>query len=355
MFESPDILAQADVVAQAAADMNQAVPWLLDGLAVFVGLWGLILWLAGCRIVRPSLTLIGLIAGAIAGGTFGQSVTNQSMTIVAIIAGGIVGGAVVWLTYRLWLAGLLAVILAAAAPAAVLAWQGVEIPAPTHLKNAIKDNVNDLADTPGRFSADPAGDVDAGDADPTDPDRAADDAADPTDRREREAADDDDRRTIFDFPNDPTSRQRRPARQPDAADPAGPSPGAADDERSDPALEQAWERLREAVAATWQDLRGWWDGLGGGLKGILWTASIVVGLTGLLIGLIMPNLGSAIMTGLIGSGLLLAAVLRLSWRHAPDLAAFLPVESRPIVITLAAMTFLGAVLQWTILRRRADK
>ena len=88
----------------------------LSSLAVF---GGLVLWIAGARLVRPIFALLGLLAGSLAGYLIAPSIGPDRVAGFAISTVGLVGGAlsglvIAALLYRLAVAGAAAVALGAA-------------------------------------------------------------------------------------------------------------------------------------------------------------------------------------------------------------------------------------------------
>ncbi len=295
--ELDQVSKQLDSVRSAVDRLAAALPMWFDIALGFAALWGIFLWLFGRRVVRPSITFIALTAGAIVGGLAGRQMGDNSAVIVAVIVGGIGAAVLVWATFRLWVAVLLAVMLAAATPWAVLAWQGEPMPtAHRPLTDAVRGAADDAR---GGFLPD---------------------------------------RGIFSRPDgEPTD---------DGASPTDTDTGTG---------EHLADRFAGAAEETWAGLRTWWaDDLSGGTRWLILAGAGVMAVTGFLIGLIFPNLAAAIAAALVGSSLMIAAVLRLSAAYAPGLHDRLPATPRGVLVTLVGLTIIGALIQWTILGRRAD-
>lgn len=271
------------------------IPMWVDVMIGFAGLWGLFMWLFGHRMIRPTVTITGLVAGAVIGGLIGRSMLEGNAVVFAAIGGGVVGAIATWMLFRIWMAVLLAVTLAAMAPWAVIAWEGVT-PPPSPVadlketaKQILEDGMDNLA---------PNGESDGP--------------------------------IIFGRPEN--------------------------DEQAAEQNEGLAKRITEAAKAGWENLRTWWsDELSGSARWLIITASAAMALSGLMIGLIFPNLGAATVASLIGSIVLLSAAVRLGTKYLGDAGSWLPSSPRGMLIGLLAMTVVGALIQWTILRPRADK
>jgi hypothetical protein len=123
-----EAMAQAEQVQQVADHVAAALPVWLDVVLGLLGVWGIFLWLFGRRLVRPTVTMLGLLAGGLAAGLIARPYTDGAALAGWALGGGIAGGLVVWVTFRIWIGLALAIVLGAAAPWAVLAWEGAEWP-----------------------------------------------------------------------------------------------------------------------------------------------------------------------------------------------------------------------------------
>lgn len=276
---------------QQLQQLADHIPVWLDVMIGFAGLWGLFMWLFGHRMIRPTVTITGLVAGAVIGGLIGRSMLEGNAAIMAAIGGGVVGAIATWMLFRIWMAVLLSVTLAAMAPWAVIAWEGVTPPPSpvTDLKETAKQMLDDGVE---QLAAD--GKIIIG----------------------------------------------RP-------------------ENDEQAAEQnagLLRRFTEAAKAGWDNLRSWWtDELSGSARWLIITASAAMALGGLMVGLIFPNLAAATVASLIGASVLLSVVVRLGTKYLGEAGGWLPDSPRGALMVLIGMTVVGALIQWTILRPRADK
>ena len=258
------------------------MPMWLDILIGAAALWGIFMWLFGRRLVRPSMAMTGLIIGAIVGGLVGRTFFAGNGVIIPIIVGGAVMALVIWATYRLWVAIMLAVMLAACTPWGVLAWKGEPFP---QAQQSIKQAMHDAA------------------------------------QEAREAV---------------TSERSE----------------ASSDESSD---EDLMTKLRSALDETWQALVEWWkNDLEGGTRTLIIIGSAAMAITGFLVGLVLPEFAASLAASLVGSCFVIFSVLRLTAEYAGKLHEYLPTTPRGVLLSVGIMTIIGALIQWTVLGRRAD-
>lgn len=298
-----DAMAQADRVQQAAEQVAASLPVWLDVVLAFVGLWGVFLWLFGRRLVRPTVTMLGLVAGGLSAGLIARQFTEGAALAGWALGGGVAGGLVVWVTFRVWIGLALAIVLGSAAPWAVLAWEGADWPieAGQSIREAAEGAIEE-----GRQRI-----LDNGEAD-----GAGDEAA-----KER-------------------------------------GHGKGGDEGGDEGDGEATvlaklEALARQVAG---DLRQWWgEELDPAVRWSVMAASAIVAAGGLMIGLVLPNLGASLAASLVGSVLIGGVTLRLSGRYLEGVYDWLPSSPRRALIALAVMTVIGTLIQWTLTGRRTDK
>lgn len=116
---------------QEAQAIFDSLPPVMTVVMVALVILGLVLWLAGRKIVGFACAVSGLVLGAVAGLAVGQRFAEQGAYILPlIIGGGIAGALLAALMFRVWMALSGAAILALAAPAIVLAWQGTPLEVP---------------------------------------------------------------------------------------------------------------------------------------------------------------------------------------------------------------------------------
>jgi sugar phosphate permease len=74
----------------------------------------------------------------------------------------------------------------------------------------------------------------------------------------------------------------------------------------------------------------------------------------LLVGIALPQLAASVSTALLGVLLMMGGVVRLAGLMPESVAAWLPDTPRGTVVAVLGAAVIGALVQWTILRKRAD-
>lgn len=114
------------------------------------------------------------------------------------------------------------------------------------------------------------------------------------------------------------------------------------------------ERLAALPEAQWQAVTEWWADLADSDRQAALLALGAGLVLGLIFGLIKPHLGAALQAALVGS-----VLLTLSGQHVLTLMVGddtnLPRGPRMFVVVVGLITILGVLVQWTILRGKADR
>lgn len=103
--------------------------WWLDGLLIWLGLMGLILFFFGRRMVRPMFAVVGLVAGSLFGLAVARTFFVEWQVLAFVIIGAVVGAALGYALFRLGMGALLGILLGVAAPVGLLLAQGQTGPA----------------------------------------------------------------------------------------------------------------------------------------------------------------------------------------------------------------------------------
>ncbi len=277
--------------------ISQQAPLWLDVIVGFAGLWGVFLLLFGRRLVKPSLAMTGLLIGALAAGLIGRQFVTGNQVLIFVIGGGVVGMLVAWVMYRFWMAVILAAMLALAVPWGVLAWHGAP-PSPIEQRvNQVKDpnfarNLVDANAIADRFSI-------------------------------------------------------------EVDDNGGPRivEGSDEGEQGDNLL----DRAGQAASDLGSELIDWWNHeVSSTVRWTAMTAAAIVLIAGFVVGLIMPELAASLATSLVGTAFVVVALSRLGGQYVPVVERWLPEGPRGLLLVMAAITAVGTLLQWTVLRPRRD-
>jgi len=98
--------------------------WWLDGLLIWLGLMGVILFLFGRRLVRPMFAVVGLVFGGLVGLAVVSGWLTDWESTPFIMIGAVIGGVVCFALYRLGMGVVLALVVGLAAPLGMMYAQG---------------------------------------------------------------------------------------------------------------------------------------------------------------------------------------------------------------------------------------
>lgn len=124
---------------------------------------GAVLWIAGGRMIRPTLGVTGLLLGGVAGWVFGSEYGDPWVLWGAVLGLGIVCCVLAVVLFRVWMSVSFAIFLALAVPVIVVAWQhNAPLPdqPPEQTRAAVAEAVDDLSLDREHVSADRVGDID---------------------------------------------------------------------------------------------------------------------------------------------------------------------------------------------------
>jgi len=397
----PDSLAQLD-----------GTRLILFGTAIVAGL---ILWTSGRTVLRPSLGVAGAALGGLLGWSVIQSAEQLEWPWVWVGATTVIGGALAILLFRIWMGLSLAVILAIAGPVAALSWQKQPLPtlggSPPRLVAAqatsreyVEVDADADTDADARNGVEPDATADRGEADaprrgPRDfideavarqLEREADrllrrlpaprddvpDASEPDGEPPARPEADADAPSlqlpgIFDLPGvgDPARddnsetgdgggwRDEAPSdapRREDARD--GPAGAIGEAARStlDAVFERIGQFLSEVTGGQSDRLAEWWGDLPEEARRMTWVSSLSGAVMGMLLGLALPKTAASLVTSGAGALLVAVGVVGLLPLVGLDEEAAPMLGPRGRVVVVGLITLTGAVVQWTLWRRKAD-
>ncbi len=107
-------------------------------------------------------------------------------------------------------------------------------------------------------------------------------------------------------------------------------------------------QLVELARTVWRDLDS-------GDQTSIATGAGMGALAGLLFGLLLPYAAAAVEAAIVGASIMLVSGVNLLMGYAPQQAQWLSASPRRWFIALGLITILGVMLQWTVLRKRADR
>jgi len=142
----PDSTALQDAAAAlgSAQDMvreaEAALPAAVLGVFAMMVVIGIVLWLVGGRLARMACVVSGLVMGGVGGWLVGATLADQGAYVLPLVIGGsIIGALLAGLLFRVWIAGVGAVVLATVVPVASLVWQGATVEPVSFDRQAVVD------------------------------------------------------------------------------------------------------------------------------------------------------------------------------------------------------------------------
>jgi hypothetical protein len=283
---------------------------------VLLLLVGLVLWVAGRRVLRTGFAAAGLIFGGVMGWAAGGLDVVAQMQVPAWVfaaVAAVVAALIFAAAYRLVLAAVIALLLAALAPLSV--WTAAEMGA--------------LPMKGGAVAQEPlfAGSMQQSDADPaTDLDRWLEE--------------------VFGTPAAP-GEETEPVI--DEQDPAPPLP-------ADDAGANVWVQWWTKAKVVFADLvYTAWKKSPDPLRWSVVAAAAVGGLLGLVLGAGAPAISAAVVTALGGSGIMLTSSLTLATRVEALQGPWMPSTPTAWLAWWVALAVIGLGIQWMLRTKRADK
>jgi hypothetical protein len=297
---------------------------------------GLLLWAAGAKVFRAGFAAAGFLLGGGLGWLIGGAFNLGVPAWVVAIIGACLVGCLAALTYRLAIAGALAIVLGTAAPLAVLMVSEIQGSA---------DSPPTLQDTSPHDHDQPSAPADK---------TLENGALDDIDRWLRERFDDEVRKRL---PATITQQLKGRELDDDLAQKLADH-AESDGEKGfflNGALDDHIDAVRTMAERIAQALREAWNDAPAHLRPVLLGAAIVGGLLGVLIGALIPTFSTSIVTAFLGSLLALGSVRVISERLGIAETVWLPDTGTAWLILWVVIGLLGLAIQWTFLRRKADK
>lgn len=277
----------------------QVRPIALGAMALI----GVALCLVGRKVMRPLLSIQGVVVGGLIGFALVGARADRVMLIVTMVICCAAGLVAAWLLFRVWMGMAFGMFLAIVCPTVGLSMQDHGGPQFQPI------TMDELLDEPAPeeqvvveqpFTPPPVGPTSAAEA--------------------------------------------RGETEPEAGD----DPVTAEVRRQAARLEAAARRVGDAIAA---DVRVWWDGLGQSGQYTLFFGAGAGGLIGLIIGLVAPLFTASLLTAMVGAGLIVLSAVHLDHPSIDRLA-----DSPPMMLAaMGLITAISVFLQWTFFRKKADK
>lgn len=311
-----------DTAQTLGALSETAIGLYLAGGCVLVGL---ILLFTGSKLARIGCVLVGLALGSTLAAAVAQFLGLGPMLMVAAsLIGALAGAIFAGFLFRAFVACTGALILAAAVPAAALAWQGTLSPE----LNTDSELVESLEATPSE----------------TAPQFTAEEISAATQQ-------------ILDKLNqaiqDLTTAQEEGEEYPE--------PDENDDEAQTTdslnisgTLQTVVDAFRQALSEQEDAITAWWESLSTTSRSVVVVGSVIGAILGLIIGLIMPQTAAAVDSALLGAVLIYLPGFQILYTLAPEAAASFPAGPRPAILIMGLITGFGILVQWIVFRHKTD-
>ena len=289
-------------------ETGRALPGLTMGALILCMTVGVLVWLAGGKLVKPAMVLGGLVLGLALGGLLSPYIQSTGFFLLFLGGLALVGAVLAALTFRLWMALSAAALLATVVPAAMLIWQGAPL--------------TDITGPPGS----------------------------PEIEQRTE-----DVRQRLELNADQLSPQTRDMVQ-GLIDQQSPASLASADAILEEQGAQAIEALKGVAFDNVEQLKQWWEQNTTAQQRMAGWGMIGGALVGLLIGIIVPKHAAALQCAMVGAVLSFVPgrELVVGWAP-PSYAGWLPVSPQGTLLALGLITALGLALQWTLYLKTDDK
>lgn len=313
------ILGQIATLAAAPGIGGAAWPWSVHMAAVMTLLVGLLIWLAGGKLMRPAFIALGALVGVGAAHLLPVAVTqwigDWALTGIGAVMGALLG----WLAFRVLVANTLAVVVAVVSTLAVAAF--VKLPVPNTPVDGAQVAPEDEPESSGPQTIE---------------------------ERLQSMQLDQVKETIGDAVEQARAKIEETAAQPD--DPEGPGSIA------DLTVERGSRAVKVFAARTWQQLVYFWNrDLDPRGRALLLLALVLGYLGGLVLGFALPKRAAAVTTAMIGPAVWMPAAAYGVVAMGLPLASRIPSDPLLWLVAWAVLAGVGVAFQLVFGRKRAAK
>lgn len=316
------------------AEANLAgIPWIAIAPLILAFVVGIVLCLAGRRVMRLAFTAVAFIAGAGAGWVLTQSIELPVSPWLVIVGLACVLAAVAALAYKLTIACVMAIVLGCAAPLALITAGEVgiyQLPTDDGTTATSTDESADDAENSSETIKIP--DIEGLDLPP-------DVAEWLSDIAKTKAGE------VLGLPNDPNSAAATDESAPPTVEPSALSPET----------QAQVDRAKEFVHDIYVRAKERWDGYPQSLRNNLMLSAAVGALLGLLLGALMPGMSASIASAGAGSAICLIAGSVLAAKLGAGESEWMPQTSTTWLVLWAVVAIIGLAIQWTTRPKPVDK
>lgn len=285
-------------------ETGRSLPGVTAGALTACVVLGLVVWLAGGKLLKPAMVVGGLVLGLVIGGLLSPFIESTVFFLFFLAGLGVVGACLAAMTFRIWMAVSAASLLALIVPGAILVWQGT----PTNQVTGPADTSEQTTQVQQRFDA------------------AADQLT-------------------------PETRQLVQG----LIDQQSPASLASADAMLEEQGAIALDAIKGVIFENMDQLRLWWEQNTTAQHRMLLWGMVGGALVGLLLGVIVPNHAAALQSAMVGAVLIFVPGRELVVGWAPDYAGWMPVSARGGLLALGLITALGFCLQWMLYLKTDDK
>ncbi|QQE11865.1 hypothetical protein JD969_20705 [Planctomycetota bacterium] len=329
------------------------------GIAIAVGL---VLWLIGRSIAKPSCVISGLVLGGI-GGLIAATIWQlQGLMILPLIIGFALAGALLsGLLFRLWMGLSGAILLAFLGPLCMFVWQGADV---TILQEKQEQTTEESTSLSSLLSGKSISKTDNKLEETTDTEPAHDQlttlvsgVVEGIQKQITEEATPEEQAKWgknLDKSSKPVSVTLTNTETAEGTEAESQTDAVSAVMQSDMAQKffEAMNSMRDRVK---DQLQVWWEVRTPQEQTSIMVASLAGALIGLLFGLIAPYWAASFESALVGAILMLLPGMNLAEVYIPAVEPYLPNSPRSILVFLGLITIIGVLIQWTIFRKSADK
>lgn len=320
------------------ASPNSGLPWAELTPFVLAIVVGVVLCLAGRRVMRLAFTAAGFIAGAAGGWVFAQAIDLPVPDWVIIIVPAVVMAAIAAVAYKLTIAVVMAMVLGIAAPLALVTAADIGLYHPTDADSAQSD-ADQPADAPS--GSDSASGDQSSASKPALPDDLEEWLKGVVKDRANKMIDD----TASDLMGGNSSGGSAAA---ELGDDAGKPMSLS------PETQERIDRAGEFVKDVYGKAKSRWDAFPSGMRTNLLLSAAVGALLGLLVGALAPTVSASVASAGAGSAICVVAGSIIAARLGAGENDWLPSSSGAWLLLWLVIAIIGLAIQWTTRPKTVD-
>jgi hypothetical protein len=312
-------------------------PWAALTPMILAFVVGVVLCLAGRRVMRLAFTAVGFIAGAAIGWIVAQAVDLSVADWVVIVVPAIVMAAIAAIAYKLTIAVVMAVVLGVAAPLAVITAGEIglyELPSADGTVDEASETEAPAGESPGQDASDEETGL----------------------REDVEAwVEDHLKKQVGDAIDDATGKVLGPrATADESEDDADVEPDAHDSRALPFEAQEHVDRAKEFVNDAYIAAKERWSSYPQALRWNLLLSAGIGALLGVLLGALAPGLSASVASAGAGSAICLVSASIVAARLGAAESDWLPTSFGAWLLLWLVIAIIGLAIQWTTRPRPVD-